>query len=71
MPSEFDPETAMGLTANISAVEAHQTLVMARAIAITFGDSATLASTVFSATGSAKLAQRIEVQAQMKKAMNG
>jgi hypothetical protein len=70
MPNEFDPDTAMGLAANIPAIEAHQTLAMARAVAIVFGDAKSLARAVYESTGSAKLAQRVEIQAQMQKAMD-
>lgn len=71
MPSEFDPETAMGLAVNIPSVEAAESLVLARAIGIALGDSKSLASCVYMATGNAKLAQRIELDAVREKAMNG
>jgi hypothetical protein len=71
MPDEFDPETAMGLAANIPAVEAAQSLVTARAVSIAMGDSSTLAACVYASTGSAALAQRIDIEAARQKAMNG
>jgi hypothetical protein len=51
----------MGLMANIPAVEAAQALVFARAISIAFGDGKQMASTVYAATGSSRLAQKIEI----------
>jgi hypothetical protein len=61
----------MGLFANIPAVEANQTMVMARAIAVAMGDAKTLAHCVYLSTGDAKMAQQVEIRAQMQKAMNG
>lgn len=66
MPSEFDPETAMGLFANIPAVEAAQAIVTAKAVAIAFGDAKLTAHTVFLATGDARAARNIEIQAAMR-----
>jgi len=57
----------MGLMANIPAVEAAETLVTARAIAIAMGDAKTLAACLYATTGNARLAQRVEVQAMMAK----
>lgn len=71
MPDEFDAETALGLAANIPGIEASKALCLARAISIAFGDAKSLANAVYEMTGSAKLAQRVEVQAQMRKAING
>ena len=62
----------MGLAANISAVEASQTLVMAQAIAVALGDDPKLqAQIVHRSTGNDRLAQRIEIQAQMQRSMRG
>lgn len=69
MPDEFDRETAMGLFANIPAVEAARSLEIAKGIAIVLGDGGTLAQTVFTMTGSAKLAQRVEIDAFRRKGM--
>jgi hypothetical protein len=71
MPNEFDPDTAMGLAANIPVIEADRTLAMARSIAIAFGDEKALAQAIYITTGSAREAQRVEVQLQMRRAMNG
>jgi len=72
LPTEFDPETAMGLAANIPAIEAAEALTLAQGIRLALGeDPSAHARAVFAATGSAALAQRIEVQGKMRKAMNG
>lgn len=71
LPSEFDGETALGLIANIPAIEAESVLLTARGIAIAMGDTKTLAETVLQVTGSDRLAQRIEVQAQMQRGLHG
>jgi len=71
MPDEFDPETAMGLMANIPAVEAAQALTLARAIGIGLGNEQMLAHAVYLTTGSARLAQKVEVQAKMTRGRNG
>lgn len=54
----------MGLMANIPAVEAAQSLAMAKAIGIALGDAHSTAEAVFLTTGDARLAQRVEIQAQ-------
>lgn len=69
LPTEFDPETAMGLMANIQAVESAKALTFAQGITIAFGDSKAQAHAVYDVTGSARLAQKIEVQAMMQKGM--
>jgi hypothetical protein len=61
----------MGLSANIPAVEAAQSLTFARAIAIAFGDGKSLASCVYLTTGDGRLAQNIEVQSAMRNMGNG
>lgn len=61
----------MGLMANIPAIEAAESLTLARAIAIALGDEKSLASCVYASTGNARLAQRIEVQAAMHRGQNG
>lgn len=71
MPEEFDPETAMGLMANIPAVEAAQALTLGRGIAIGLGNEKMLAQAIYLTTGNARLAQKIEVQAQMSRGLNG
>jgi hypothetical protein len=71
LPTEFDPETAMGLMANIPAIEAHESLVVARGVNIAFGDTKSLAAAVFLTTGNAHLAQKVEITAQMQKGLNG
>lgn len=71
LPNEFDPYTAMGLYANISAVESAQALNTARAINIAMGDASALARAVYDMTGNDRLAQRVEIQAKMQKALNG
>ena len=70
LPQDFDPDTAMGLMANIPAVEAAQALTFAKAIAIAFGDGKSQAQAVYDMTGNARLAQKIEVQARMQEGMN-
>lgn len=62
----------MGLAANIPAVEASQSLVMAQAIALALGDDPKLhASMIYKATGSSALAQHTEVQGHMKRGIRG
>jgi hypothetical protein len=61
----------MGLAANIPSIEAARQLEMASAIAIAFGNAKALASAVFAETGSAKLAQRIEIAAFREKGLRG
>lgn len=61
----------MGLSANIPAIESAQALAFARGIAIAFGDSRALAEAVHSVTGSDRLAQSVEVKAQMQRGLNG
>jgi len=70
LPTEFTPETAMGLMANIPAIEACEALTLARGIAVAFGDNKMFASCVYQSTGNDQLAQRLEVQAQMQKGLN-
>lgn len=70
LPCEFDPETAMGLFANIPVIEAHESLVMARAIAMAMGDGKSLATAVYAVTENSRLATRVEVQAQLAQGMN-
>lgn len=65
LPCEFDPETAMGLYANIPTLESESALVTARAIAMAMGDSKSLAHAVYTATGNSRIATRIEVQASL------
>jgi hypothetical protein len=67
LPTEFTPETAMGLMANIPSIEASEALTLARGIAVALGDSKMFASCVYQTTGSDQLAQRVEIQAQMQK----
>lgn len=62
LPSEFTPETALGLYANIPSIEAAQSLVTAKAIAVALGDGKAYADCVYRTTGSAKLAQRIQIE---------
>lgn len=71
LPQEFDPDTAMGLHANIPAVEASEALVMARAIAVALGDSKMLAACIYQSSGNDALAQRVEIQARMNRGANG
>jgi actin-related protein len=52
----------MGLYANITAVEASQSLVTAKAIAIAMGDSKSHADCIYRATGNSKLAKRIQIE---------
>lgn len=70
MPTEFDQETAMGLYANIPAVEAAQSIALARGIAIAFGDADAMAESVYATTGNARLARNIKIRAAMRKAEN-
>jgi hypothetical protein len=63
--------TAMGLAANIPAIEAAQSLVMAKAIGIAFGNAKLHAECVYLTTGSGRLAQRVEIAAQRAKAQHG
>lgn len=67
MPNEFDPDTAMGLFANLPAIESAHTLATAKAIAIALGDSHGLAGCVYAMTGNPRLAQRVEIKAQMER----
>ena len=56
--------------ANIPRIEAAQALVQAKAINIAFGDSKSLAAALYATTGSARLAQRVEIDA-MRQAKHG
>lgn len=67
LPSEFDPDIAMGLSMNIPAIEAAQTLSMARAISIAFGDADALGDAIYATTGNGRLAQRSAIA--MKRSM--
>lgn len=58
----------MGLSANIPAIEAAQALMLARGIGIAFGDPKGLAQAIYASTGNERLAQRMEITAQMEKA---
>lgn len=69
LPNEFDPETAMGLFANITAVESAKAMTFAQGICIALGDGRAQAQAVYDITGSSRLAQKIEVQAMMQKGM--
>lgn len=69
LPTEFDPETAMGLMANITAVESAKAMTFAQGIFIALGDGRAQAQAVYDITGSSRLAQKIEVQAMMQKGM--
>lgn len=69
LPNEFDPETAMGLFANIPAVESAQAVTLANGIAIAFGDGKAQARAVYEMTGNDRLAQKIEVHARMMEGM--
>lgn len=71
LPSEFPPAIALGLSANMSMVEADRVLTMAKSISIAMGDSELLARTVYESTGDEKLARNIEIQAQMNRGKNG
>lgn len=71
LPSEFDPETAMGLMTNIPAIEAAEALVLARGIAVAMGDTKSFVSCIHQVTGNDQLAQKIAVQAAMQKGLNG
>lgn len=64
LPTDFDPETAMGLAMNIPAIEARNTLAMSQAIAIAFGSSDQMESTIRLATGSNELAFKAKVAAE-------
>jgi len=57
----------MGLYMNLSAIEAAQSLAVAKGVAIAFGDESALASAVFATTNNERLAQKIEIQARMAK----
>ena len=70
MPQEFDPDTAMGLFANIPAIESQRALEIARGLSIAFGDGRSQAMAVYQSTGSAKLAQSVEIEAFRRKAQN-
>lgn len=70
MPEEFDRDTAMGLFANIPAVEAAQSIALAKGIAMAFGDGDLMAESVYAMTGNARLARNIKVRAAMRKAAN-
>lgn len=61
----------MGLFANITAVEAAHTLSVVRAIGIALGDTKSLAGCIYEMTGDARLAQSIEVRANMNRGING
>jgi hypothetical protein len=67
LPSEFPPEIAMGLHANIPAIEAANAMELARGIAIAMGDSKTLAHAVYLSTGNDRLAMNIEISAEKAK----
>ena len=71
LPSDFDPETALGLAANIPAIESARAMEIARGIAIAFGDSHGLARAIYDVTGSARLAQRTEIAARMEASRHG
>jgi hypothetical protein len=67
MPTEFSPEVAMGLYANIPAVEAMRAIEIAKGIAVAFGDGKSLASCIYAITGDARAAQNAEIQSQMRR----
>jgi hypothetical protein len=67
MPDEFDDETAMGLFANISAIESAQALTFARAVAMAFGDGDGIADAIYAVTGNARLARNIKIRAAMRR----
>ena len=71
LPTEFDPDTAMDLHANIPAVEAAHTMATAKAIAIALGDAKALAECVYLTTGDAAMAQRVEIRARMERGLRG
>jgi F0F1-type ATP synthase membrane subunit c/vacuolar-type H+-ATPase subunit K len=60
----------MGLFANIPAIEAAESLIVARAVAMALGDGKSLAGAVYAVTENPRLATRIEVQAQLAQGMN-
>lgn len=61
----------MGLAQNIPAVEARQTMTMARAIGVAFGSPELVEQVVFQATGNAQIAFRARVRATHEKAAQG
>lgn len=67
MPEEFDRDTAMGLFANIGAVEAAQSLALARGIMIAFGDGDGFADAMYAITGNSRLARNIKIRAAMRR----
>lgn len=67
LPSEFNDEVAMGLMVNIPAVEASQSLALARGVAIALGDAKTASDAIYEATGDAKQAKRAYVEAMRNK----
>jgi hypothetical protein len=68
MPQEFDDETAIGLFANIPMLEAQRSLEVCRGVSMALGDAKGLAHAAYLVTGSAKVAQSIEIQAMREKA---
>ena len=68
-PTDFDPETAMGLAQNIPMIEARQSIVQARAIAMALGSGEVAQQTVALATGDADLAFRIRMNLEHQKAV--
>jgi hypothetical protein len=64
-------ELAMGLAANITAVESARALEVATAISIAMGDHKALARAIYETTGSARLAQRVELAAFREKGRRG
>jgi len=67
MPDEFDKDTAMGLFANIGAVEAAQSLALAKGIMIAFGDADGIAQAMYAVTGNERLARNIKIRAAMRR----
>lgn len=61
----------MGLAANIPAIESARALEVATAISIAMGDAKALARATFDTTGSARLAQRVEIAAFRERGMRG
>jgi hypothetical protein len=71
LPNEFSPETAMGLYANIPAIEAAQSMTTAKAIAMAFGDAKSQSDCVYQMTGNARLAKRMHIDSIKAKNQHG
>jgi hypothetical protein len=71
LPSEFDPDTALGLAANIANVEASHAVSTAQGIDAALGNENMAASLLWQVTGNDRLAQQMAVRAKMQRNLKG